>query len=123
MLTHGPASKDLMRRMNRSLVLNTIRLEGPISRAQIARQRGLSAATVSDLVAELIRDDLVFEREWFGEAMFEAIEAYTMRDLGPTVPVYIIELENLAWARSAAGLVLRTVFHSPIYKQDINLEI
>jgi hypothetical protein len=112
-----------MRRMNRSLVLNTIRLEGPISRAQIARQRGLSAATVSDLVAELIRDDLVFEREWFGEAMFEAIEAYTMRDLGPTVPVYIIELENLAWARSAAGLVLRTVFHSPIYKQDINLEI
>jgi hypothetical protein len=55
--------------------------------------------------------------------MFEAIEAYTMRDLGPTVPVYIIELENLAWARSAAGLVLRTVFHSPIYKQDINLEI
>jgi len=52
-----------MRQMNRSLVLNTIRLEGPISRAQIARGTGLSAATVSGLVAELMEDDLIFERE------------------------------------------------------------
>jgi N-acetylglucosamine repressor len=63
MLNHEPVSKDLMRQMNRSLVLNTIRLEGPISRAQIARESGLSAATVSGLVSELIQDDLVFEQE------------------------------------------------------------
>lgn len=52
-----------MRQMNRSLVLNTIRLEGPISRAQIARGTGLSAATVSGLAADLIEDGLIFERE------------------------------------------------------------
>lgn len=63
MLNHEPVSKDLMRQMNRSLVLNTIRLEGPISRAQIARESGLSAATVSGLVTELILEELVFERE------------------------------------------------------------
>lgn len=63
MLNHEPVSKDLMRQMNRSLVLNTIRLKGPISRAQIARESGLSAATVSGLVTELIREDLIFERE------------------------------------------------------------
>jgi len=63
MFNFEPVSKDLMRQMNRSLVLNTIRLDGPISRAQIARGTGLSAATVSGLVAELIDDDLIFERE------------------------------------------------------------
>lgn len=63
MFNFEPVSKDLMRQMNRSLVLNTIRLEGPISRAQIARGTGLSAATVSGLVSELIDDDLIFERE------------------------------------------------------------
>lgn len=63
MLNLKPGSKDLIRRMNRSLVLNMIRLEGPISRAQIARESGLAAATVSSLVEGLIREDLVFERE------------------------------------------------------------
>jgi len=63
MFNFEPFSKDLMRQMNRSLVLNTIRLEGPISRAQIARMTGLSAATVSGLVSELLDDDLILERE------------------------------------------------------------
>jgi predicted NBD/HSP70 family sugar kinase len=63
MFNFEPVSKDLMRQMNRSLVLNTIRLEGPISRAQIARGTGLSAATVSGLVSELLDDDLILERE------------------------------------------------------------
>lgn len=63
MLNHKSISKDLMRRMNRSLVLEKIRLEGPIARAQIARESGLSAPTISGFVAALIREDLVFERE------------------------------------------------------------
>ena len=63
MLNFEPVSKDLMRQMNRSLVLNTIRLEGTISRAQIARGTGLSAATVSGLAAELIGEGLIFEQE------------------------------------------------------------
>jgi len=63
MLNFEPISKDLMRQMNRSLVLNTIRLKSPISRAQIARGTGLSAATISGLVSELLDDDLIYELE------------------------------------------------------------
>jgi len=63
MLTYEPVSKDMMRQMNRSLVLNTVRLKGPISRADIARVTGLSAASVSGLVTELIHEDLIFEQE------------------------------------------------------------
>lgn len=63
MFNFEPISKDMMRQMNRSLVLNTIRLKGPISRTQIARVTGLSAATVSGLVSELLDDDLILEPE------------------------------------------------------------
>jgi len=63
MLNFEPISKDLMRQMNRSLVLNTIRLKGPISRTEIARGTGLSGATISGLVSELLDDDLIFELE------------------------------------------------------------
>lgn len=63
MIDFEPISRDMMRQMNRSLVLNTIRLEEPISRAQIARGTGLSAATVSGIATELMDDGLIFERE------------------------------------------------------------
>ena len=63
MFNNEPVSKDLMRQMNRSLVLNTIRVHGPISRAQIARETGLSAATVSALSSDLIKQGLIFYKE------------------------------------------------------------
>ena len=53
-------SRLLGKRVNRSLVLNLIK-GGPISRAEIASQSGLSAATVSNLTAELIEEGLVLE--------------------------------------------------------------
>lgn len=46
---------------NRSLVLQVLYAEGGRSRADIARQTGLTRVTVSDLVAELIGDGLVVE--------------------------------------------------------------
>lgn len=57
------ADRDLMRAINRSAVLNTIKTRGPLPRTEIARQNNLSAATVTGIVAELIRDGLVFEKE------------------------------------------------------------
>ncbi|MBP6997881.1 MAG: ROK family transcriptional regulator [Phycicoccus sp.] len=42
------------RRQNLSLVLQTLRHLGPTSRAQLARELGLTKVTVSDLVAELL---------------------------------------------------------------------
>jgi predicted NBD/HSP70 family sugar kinase len=46
---------------NRSLVLQMLYRVGGLSRADIARETGLTRVTVSDLVAELMGEDLVIE--------------------------------------------------------------
>src|SRR6478735_3150106 len=46
---------------NRSLVLQTLYRSGEQSRADLARETGLTRVTVSDLVAELIAEGLVVE--------------------------------------------------------------
>ncbi len=46
---------------NRALVLQTLYHEGPMSRADLARETGLTRVTISDLVAELIADEIVKE--------------------------------------------------------------
>jgi len=59
-----PTSKVLpehAREHNRSLVLQTLYTAGPQSRADVARETGLTRVTVSDLVAELVADGLVTE--------------------------------------------------------------
>ena len=47
-------SKELIREMNRKLVLETIINEGPLSRAAIAKMLGLTKATVSSIVQDLL---------------------------------------------------------------------
>ena len=56
-------SKDLMRAINYSIILNKIKEIGPVSRVKLAKITGLSAATVTGITAELIADDLIFEKE------------------------------------------------------------
>jgi predicted NBD/HSP70 family sugar kinase len=63
MVKNPLGNRDLIRAINRSTVLNTIKTNGPISRAEIARFTRLSAATVSGITAELIDDGLIFEKE------------------------------------------------------------
>jgi len=46
---------------NRALVLSTVFHDGAMSRADIARQTGLTRVTVSELVAELIESGIVLE--------------------------------------------------------------
>lgn len=46
---------------NRSLVLQTLYRSGPRSRADVARETGLTRVTVSDLIAELLAEGLVVE--------------------------------------------------------------
>ena len=55
-------NRDLMRAINRSILLNAIKTYGPIARAELARRTGLSPATVTGITAELISEDLVFEK-------------------------------------------------------------
>ncbi|WP_416148755.1 ROK family protein [Salipaludibacillus sp. HK11] len=47
--------------MNKNLVLNSIRTNAPLSRAQVSISTGLNKGTVSSLVAELVNEDLIYE--------------------------------------------------------------
>ncbi|SCM73927.1 Transcriptional regulator/sugar kinase [uncultured Pleomorphomonas sp.] len=51
------------RALNRRLILNLLRRHGPVSRAEIATITGLSPAAVTFVVAELVEESLIVERE------------------------------------------------------------
>ncbi|QQQ78404.1 ROK family protein [Saccharothrix sp. 6-C] len=50
-----------LRRQNRSTLLSTLFFDGPLSRFELSRLSGLSAATVSNVTGELVDDGLVVE--------------------------------------------------------------
>ena len=52
---------EYARAHNRSLVLQTLYHGGRLSRADLARETGLTRVTISDLVSELIADEIVME--------------------------------------------------------------
>jgi predicted NBD/HSP70 family sugar kinase len=56
------ADSETARDINRSLVLNTIRANQPLSRADLARQTGLQRSTVSLIVEQLMTERWVVER-------------------------------------------------------------
>ena len=51
-----------MRAINRSVILNSIKTNGPIGRADVARATELSPATVTAITAELIEEGFVYEK-------------------------------------------------------------
>lgn len=54
-------SFQLMKSLNRSLILNTVREKGPISRADIAKFTKLTPPTISNIVKELLESELIVE--------------------------------------------------------------
>lgn len=54
-------SKEMIRDINSHLVLQTILNEGPISRASISSRLGLTKATISTIVADLLEEKLIRE--------------------------------------------------------------
>nr|WP_246150394.1 ROK family transcriptional regulator [Agromyces intestinalis] len=66
---------------NRSLVLQTLYTSGPLSRADVARETGLTRVTVSDLVAELIAESLV-------------VELGTREDARPGKPATLLDVDR-----------------------------
>lgn len=59
------ADKNLIKDLNRSAVINSIRRKGPISRTEIAQMTKLGQSTMTKIIEELIALDLVHEK---GEA-------------------------------------------------------
>ncbi|MGY4688636.1 ROK family transcriptional regulator [Salibacterium sp. K-3] len=53
--------QELVKKINKSIVLQTIQASSPISRAQISKESGLNKATVSGLVSELMEEQFVLE--------------------------------------------------------------
>jgi len=51
----------LVKKINKSIVLDTIREHSPISRAAVSKMTGLNKGTVSSLVQELIDNGLILE--------------------------------------------------------------
>ncbi len=58
---HGKTVPETTRRSNRSLLLQGVFDDGPVSRADLARSTGLGRATVSEITADLIAEGLVVE--------------------------------------------------------------
>ena len=54
-------NSKLVRSINRSGILNLIREQQPISRINISRIMGLNKSTVSNIVAELLDEELIYE--------------------------------------------------------------
>lgn len=57
------ASSEVVRDINRRIVLNLIRTRQPVSRADLARVSGMQPSTISLIVEQLIKENWVLERE------------------------------------------------------------
>lgn len=61
MTTSPPTDQQSIRRQNRRLILDCLRLAGPLSRAELARQVGLTKSTISSLIGELVAEGCLRE--------------------------------------------------------------
>jgi N-acetylglucosamine repressor len=55
-------NRNLIRSINRSILLNAIKTRGEISRVALVHASGLSAGTVTNITGQLIKEGLVFEK-------------------------------------------------------------
>lgn len=54
-------NKELIKELNRSHVIDLVRLQGNLSRTEIAKETGLGLSTITNIIDELIKDNLVSE--------------------------------------------------------------
>lgn len=96
---HRPrtGSKALIREMNQALVLATVRSTGSASRSEIARETGLSPATVSGITGLLIEHGLLYEATT-GESVGgrRPILLELVPDAGFVVGIKVTEVEVIA---------------------------
>jgi predicted NBD/HSP70 family sugar kinase len=57
------ADSELVRRQNRRLVLNALRQNGPLARIELGRATGLSPASITSIVSQLIAENTLQELE------------------------------------------------------------
>lgn len=82
-------NRDLMRAMNRNLILNIIRSQGPLSRTQLTELSGLSVGAVSQIVNALLGAGWINEA---GESDYTGGRRQVMLRLNPTAG-YVVGLK------------------------------
>jgi predicted NBD/HSP70 family sugar kinase len=90
---------------NRSLVLQTLYRAGQVSRADIARETGLTRVTISDLVAELMAEGLV-------------IETGQREDARPGKPATLLDLNRNAFQIIGIDLSEYAIFRGAVLDLD-----
>lgn len=90
---------------NRSLVLQTLYRAGQQSRADIARETGLTRVTVSDLVAELIAEGLV-------------VETGQREDARPGKPATLLDLDRTSFQILGIDLSEYAIFRGAVLDLD-----
>lgn len=90
---------------NRSLVLQTLFHRGAMSRADLARETGLTRVTISDLVASLISDGLIVEQG--------------LREIsGPGKPATLVDLDKVGHHILGLDLSSSEVFVGAVISLD-----
>ena len=90
---------------NRALVLQTLYAEGQQSRADIARETGLTRVTISDLVADLILEGLV-------------VETGQREDARPGKPATLLDLNRAAFQIIGIDLSAYETFRGAVLDLD-----
>ncbi|GAA2046209.1 ROK family protein [Agromyces tropicus] len=103
--TSGKVLPEHARSNNRSLVLQTLYTLGAQSRADVARQTGLTRVTVSDLVGELIAEGLV-------------VELGQREDARPGKPATLIDIDRSGHHVIALDLSEHTRFRGAVLDLD-----
>lgn len=101
----GKVLPEHARTHNRALVLQTLYTQGAQSRADVARETGLTRVTVSDLVAELIGQGLVVELGQRGDSR-------------PGKPATLIDVDRTGFQIVALDLSEHTRFRGAVLDLD-----
>jgi len=101
----GKVLPEHARSHNRALVLQTLYTAGAQSRADVARETGLTRVTISDLVAELIAEGLV-------------VELGQREDARPGKPATIIDVDRAAFHLIGVDLSEHELFRGAVIDLD-----
>ncbi|HEY3344172.1 MAG TPA: ROK family transcriptional regulator [Anaerolineaceae bacterium] len=109
------ADQEMVRKVNKSLVLNTLRLHAPVSRAEVASLIGLNRSTVSNIVNALIEEGLVCEQEPQSSKIGRPSIALTLRPDGGAVIGVEIGVDFVS-------VLLTDFVAEPIWEEWIDLD-
>jgi predicted NBD/HSP70 family sugar kinase len=116
MRARAPAdSPSLLRRLNSALILDTIRRDGPISRAALARATGLSKPTVNQVAELLLEQGFVEEADDAGDGPRRpgprARQLRFRADLGHVLGIDVGADKTLALVADLSGRIVATERH------------